>query len=59
MEQQFLLPELGENIEVGDVLNILVSVDDTINEDQPVLEIETDKTAIEVSCSVSGIVRYM
>jgi pyruvate dehydrogenase E2 component (dihydrolipoamide acetyltransferase) len=57
MEQQFLLPELGENIEVGDVLSILVSVGDAINEEQPVLEIETDKAAIEVPCSVSGIVK--
>ena len=57
MEQQFLLPELGENIEDGDVLSILVSVGDTIEEEQPVLEIETDKAAIEVPCSVSGIVK--
>ena len=57
MEQQFLLPELGENIEDGDVLSVLVSVGDTINEEQPVLEIETDKAAIEVPCSVSGIVK--
>ncbi len=57
MEQQFLLPELGENIEDGDVLSILVSVGDTIDEEQPVLEIETDKAAIEVPCSVSGVVK--
>ena len=57
MEQQFLLPELGENIEDGDVLSILVSVGDTIEEEQPVLEIETDKAAIEVPCSVNGIVK--
>ena len=57
MEQQFLLPELGENIEDGDVLSILVSVGDTIEEEQPVLEIETDKAAIEVPCSVSGVVK--
>ena len=57
MERQFLLPELGENIEDGDVLSILVSVGDTINEEQPVMEIETDKAAIEVPCSVSGIVK--
>ena len=57
MEKQFLLPELGENIEDGDVLSILVSVGDTINEEQPVMEIETDKAAIEVPCTVSGIVK--
>ena len=57
MERQFLLPELGENIEDGDVLSILVSVGDTIDDEQPVMEIETDKAAIEVPCSVSGIVK--
>jgi pyruvate dehydrogenase E2 component (dihydrolipoamide acetyltransferase) len=56
METAFNLPELGENIESGEVVEILVSVGDVIEENQPILEIETDKAALEVPSTVSGIV---
>ena len=56
METAFNLPELGENIESGDVVEILVSVGDVIEENQPILEIETDKAALEVPSTVSGVV---
>ena len=56
MAIEFKLPELGESIESGDVIDILVSVGDSIEIDQPVLVIETDKAAIEVPSTVSGVV---
>ena len=56
MTTEFNLPELGEDIDAGDVVALLVSVGDTIEVDQPVLEIETDKAAIEIPSSVSGII---
>ena len=56
MTIEFKLPELGENIESGEVVNVLVSAGDTIAPDQPVLELETDKATIEVPSSVSGTV---
>ena len=51
------LPELGENVESGDVLRVLISPGDTVGKDQPVIELETDKATIEVPASVSGVVR--
>lgn len=54
MPVEFKLPELGENIEKGDVARVLVSVGDTISKDQPILELETDKATIEVPSSVAG-----
>ncbi len=57
MTTEFKLPELGENIQAGDVINVLVTVGDTIAPDQPVLEIETDKATVEVPSSVSGVVK--
>ena len=54
MTTEFKLPELGENIETGDVVKILVSVGEVIEPDQPVLELETDKATVEVPSSVSG-----
>ena len=53
----FTLPELGEQIESGDVLRVLVKAGDTIAKDQPVLELETDKATIEVPSSVAGTVK--
>ena len=52
----FTLPELGENISAGDVLRVLVKAGDTLEKDQPVLELETDKATIEVPSSVAGTV---
>ena len=56
MTTEFNLPELGEDIDAGDVVALLVSVGDTIEVDQPVLEIETDKAAIEIPSSISGTI---
>lgn len=54
---EFKLPELGENIESADVTSVLVKAGDQINEDDPVLEIETDKATVEVPIDKSGKVR--
>ena len=56
MATEFKLPSLGENIESGDVLKVLVSAGDKIEKEQTVVELETDKAAIDVPSSVSGIV---
>lgn len=57
MTIEFKLPELGENIQAGDVINVLVAVGDTITPNQPVLELETDKATVEVPSSVGGTVK--
>jgi pyruvate dehydrogenase E2 component (dihydrolipoamide acetyltransferase) len=53
----FTLPELGENITAGDVLRVLVKPGDTLEKDQPVVELETDKATIEVPSSIAGQVK--
>jgi len=53
-EQEFLLPELGENITTATIIKILVAVGDTVEIDQSVLELETDKATIEVPSTVTG-----
>lgn len=57
MATEFRLPELGENIESGDLVKVLVSTGDTIAQDQPVIELETDKATIEVPSPVSGKIK--
>ena len=54
---EFKVPELGENVESADVPRVLVNVGDTIEHDQPVLELETDKATIEVPSSVAGVIK--
>src|SRR6478672_6960082 len=54
MSTEFRLPELGENVEKGDVVRVLVAAGDTVKVDQPVLELETDKATIEVPSTVAG-----
>ncbi|MGE3853806.1 MAG: 2-oxo acid dehydrogenase subunit E2 [Planctomycetota bacterium] len=48
------LPELGENIDQGDVISVLVNVGDTITAEQPILEVETGKAVVEVPASTGG-----
>jgi pyruvate dehydrogenase E2 component (dihydrolipoamide acetyltransferase) len=54
MQTEFKLPDLGENIEYADVVNVLVKEGDYIKKDQSVIEIETDKATIEVPSTVEG-----
>ncbi len=54
MANECKLPELGENIESGDVVNVLVREGDQIEPNQGVLELETDKAVIEVPCPFGG-----
>ncbi len=54
---EFKLPELGEGIDAGLVVGILVNVGDKINVDQAVIELETDKAVVEVPSSVAGVVQ--
>jgi len=53
---EFRLPELGENIEAGDVVRIAITAGETIKEGQTVVELETDKAVIEVPSSVNGVI---
>ena len=56
MATEFKLPEVGEGIESGTVVSVLVSPGDRIEVDQAVLELETDKAVVEVPSSVAGVV---
>ncbi|MCB1068756.1 MAG: 2-oxo acid dehydrogenase subunit E2 [Kiritimatiellae bacterium] len=56
MAIEIKLPELGENISEGDIVNILVSEGDTVTVDQPLLEIETGKATVEVPAPQAGVI---
>jgi len=54
MAIDFKLPDLGENVESGDVVTVLVNEGDTIEANQNVLELETDKATVEIQCPHAG-----
>ena len=54
MSIEVKLPDLGDGIESGDILEVLVQEGDQIAKDQGVVEIETDKATVEVPCSQAG-----
>lgn len=54
MAIDFKLPDLGENIESGDIVNVLVKEGDQIQADQSVLEIETGKAVVDLPCPYAG-----
>ncbi len=56
MSVEVKLPELGENVESGQVVRILVAPGDVIESGQSIVELETDKAAIEVPASAGGTV---
>ncbi len=54
MPTEIKLPSLGEGIESGDVLEILVAVGDVIKKDQSLVEMETDKATVSVPSPFAG-----
>lgn len=57
--KEFILPELGENIESALVIKLMINTGDYVKIDQPVLEIETDKATIEVPSTIEGVVHEL
>ena len=55
--RQVTLPEVGDNIEQGAVVSVLVKPGDQVAEGQPVIELETDKAVVEVPANAAGTVK--
>ncbi len=53
---EFRLPELGEGIESGQVIEVFVAPGDRVTLEQPLLEVETDKAAVEIPSPADGTV---
>ncbi|MFJ6159230.1 dihydrolipoamide acetyltransferase family protein [Pseudarthrobacter sp. NPDC092184] len=52
----FLLPDLGEGLTEAELVSWHVAVGDTISVDQPIAEVETAKSTVEVPSPYAGIV---
>jgi pyruvate/2-oxoglutarate dehydrogenase complex dihydrolipoamide acyltransferase (E2) component len=55
MPEEILMPELGESVHEGTVSRWLKQVGDTVKEDEPVVEIMTDKVNTELQAPASGV----
>ncbi|MEH1123976.1 dihydrolipoamide acetyltransferase family protein [Micromonospora sp. CPCC 206061] len=55
--KEFNLPDLGEGLTEGEILKWLVKVGDTIELNQPIVEVETAKAAVEIPAKWAGKVQ--
>ncbi len=56
MGKEFKLPDLGEGIQEGQIINVLVEQGESVEADQAVLEVETDKAAVELPVPYGGVI---
>ena len=49
---EFRLPDIGEGVVEGEIVSWHVSVGDVVTEDQPLLEVMTDKASVEIPSPV-------
>lgn len=51
-----LMPQLGETVNEGTIAVWHVKVGDTVEKDQPLLDVETDKAAVEITAQDAGVI---
>jgi pyruvate dehydrogenase E2 component (dihydrolipoamide acetyltransferase) len=56
MAYEFKLPDLGEGLTEGEIARWLVTEGQELAEDDPLVEIQTDKTTVEIPSPAAGIV---
>ncbi|MEK6665442.1 MAG: dihydrolipoamide acetyltransferase family protein [candidate division NC10 bacterium] len=54
MSRAFVLPDLGEGLTEAEIVTVHVREGDVIQEDAPLLEVETDKAQVEIPSPMSG-----
>ncbi|MBU8711049.1 2-oxo acid dehydrogenase subunit E2 [Brevibacillus parabrevis] len=54
---EFKLPDVGEGMHEGEILKVLVRAGDSVVQDQPVIEVQTDKVNAELSAPATGVVQ--
>jgi pyruvate dehydrogenase E2 component (dihydrolipoamide acetyltransferase) len=57
--KEFKLPDVGEGVAEGELVNWLVEPGDEVTEDMPVAEVETDKALVEVPSPYNGTVKEL
>ena len=52
---EFKLPDLGEGVHEGQIIRLLAKEGASIKEDDPFMEVETDKAAVEIASPFTGV----
>lgn len=58
MAREFRLPDIGEGLTEAEIVRWLVAVGDTVEADQPIVEVETDKAVVEIPSPYAGVVLF-
>jgi 2-oxoisovalerate dehydrogenase E2 component (dihydrolipoyl transacylase) len=53
----FKMPDIGEGVVEGEVVEWMVAVGDSVKEDDPILSVMTDKATVEIPSPVDGTVK--
>ena len=56
MSLDIIVPEVSDGVTAGTVIAIMVAVDDHVEEDQTLLELETDKAVVAIPSPVAGVI---
>ncbi len=56
---EFKLPDIGEGVAEGEIVSWLVKAGDTVKEDQPFVEVMTDKATVQLPSPVAGTVKEL
>ncbi len=54
--KDFKLPDLGEGVHEGQIVRLMVKAGETIREDEPLMEVETDKASVEIPSPFTGTI---
>lgn len=57
MAREFRLPELAESVVEGEIVRWLVAEGDHVEQDQPVVEVMTDKVTVELPSPYAGVLQ--
>ena len=55
----FKLPDIGEGVVEGEVVEWMVEVGDSVKEDDPILSVMTDKATVEIPSPTDGVVKSL
>ena len=59
MAQEIKLPQLGQTMEEGTIVNVLIKEGDKINKGDVIFEVETDKATLEMESTAAGFVKQI
>lgn len=54
---EFKLPDVGEGMHEGEIIQWLIKEGEAVKQDQPIVEVQTDKVNAELTAPAAGVVK--